>query len=254
MHQTQKYILITRSPQENKDFKNQLEHLGFAVLEYPAISITKSVLSDDEKRSLQIFFSFDWILFTSVNGVRFFMEALAELHIDAAVLQTKKIGAVGPKTAEEIEKYHLHTSFIPSAFTTEDLARELPGVGGKRILLPRSNIANPALKEQLEARGAMVTNVPIYITVSNAEEHGSLSFLVAHHQIRYITFTSPSTVEGFLSSMKDTQEKEKIFSIPVLSIGPVTTEAAKRHGFQSIYTSEVHTIEGMLAKLQKDFS
>jgi uroporphyrinogen-III synthase len=179
------------------------------------------------------------------------MKAIKELKIEITILQNKKIGVVGAKTAEEAKKYKLPVHFMPAQFTTDNLAREIPDIKGKKILLPRSTIANPALTKQLEAKGAFVTNIPMYETTYSTGQNKAFEKLVQNKQIICITFTSPSTVDGFMHSLQNEQIEEKVLSLSILSIGPVTTKAAKQYGFKKIYAAESYTIEGMITKLQE---
>ncbi len=245
------YIVVTRPIKESRELKKKLEELGLSVFSFPSIRIHKTVLTTEIQKPLKNLASFDWIVFTSQNGVRFFIEALNKLRIDIEILRTKRIATVGPKTAAEAKKYHLPVTFIPSEFTTKDLAQQLEHIEGKTILLPRANIATPTLTESLKAKGALVTNIAIYITEFTTTQTNEFETLLEHNEIRCITFTSPSTIEGFLKHIQGIQKKAEILSLPVLSIGPVTTEALKKHDFKKIYTADEYTIEGMFSKLKE---
>src|SRR5258708_308685 len=211
--QWSRYIVITRPLAESERIKKQLEDVGLQVFLYPSIAIQRKPLTEETKKYLEDIVSFDWILFTSRNGVRFFMEELAELGVDTAILRTKQIAAVGPKTAEEVKKYQLPVHFIPSEFTTRNLANELQKVEGKKILLPRSNIASASLIKQLQKRGAIVMNVPIYNTGFVIKPNKTFEALLESKKILCITFTSPSTVEGFLKNI-GAKVREKVLSLP----------------------------------------
>lgn len=247
-----KYIVITRPLAESKNLQKQLKRLGFKTLIYPTIEIQKNLLTEEAKKHLAHISSFHWIVFTSQNGVRFFVETLRELDIDPAILQKKYIAVVGPKTAEEVKKHQLPVHFIPSKFTTEHLANELQNIQGKKILLPRANIATPKLTEQLEKRGAHVTNIPIYNTKLTEIHNKEFEKLLETNQILCITFTSSSTVKGFLKNIEDMHMDTVIFSLPVVSIGPVTTKFLKQSGFQNVYMADTFTIEGMFTKLKEN--
>lgn len=246
-----KYVVVTRPIAEDDTFTKQLRKRGINVFFSPSITITGNTSDPVIQKQLKHIEDFDWIVFTSSNGVRFFREAFLAMRYDKAVLQKRKIAAVGSQTAKEAEKNKLQVSFIPSRFTTEDLAREMPDVKGKRILLPRSSIANPLLQKQLEEKGAIVVNIPIYKTAYITEEQSRLEKLIQNNKILCITFTSPSTVKGFIESIQSQTLRKKMLSIPVFSIGPVTTKAAKEYGFQSITTADIFTTEGMLQKFAK---
>jgi hydroxymethylbilane synthase len=244
------YVVVTRPKEEDDEFEKQLQSWGLKVLLYPTIEITKNILSPAAQKEINDLENVDWILFTSRNGIRFFMQALNELGIDPKVLQTKSIGAVGPKTAEEAKKYGLQIHFIPSEFTGEDLAKELVGLNGKKLLLPRATISTPAIVKQLEKKGAHVVGLPIYKTTLVEKPNKQFLKLIKENKIKYLTFTSPSTIEGLLKNA-DITLHNAILSLPVISIGPVTTAAAKHYGFTNVYTADIHTTEGMLTKVQE---
>lgn len=246
-----KYIVITRPIEEDHIFNKQVEELGLQTFLYPAIEITKSSLSVPMKKQLQNLAAYDWILFTSRNGVRFFIEALKELTIDTSILRSKEIGAVGPKTKEALENYGFKVHFIPSEFTTENLAKEIKNIRSKKIFLPRSQIASTLLTELLEKKGAIVTNIPMYHTRYTSTKNNEFIKLLDGNKIYMLTFTSPSTIEGFVRSIPEKMQKH-VFGLPVLSIGPVTSTAAKKHGFTNIVTAHPYTIDGMLLKLKEN--
>lgn len=248
---TKKYVVVTRPLEVSNELQRKLEEMKLKTLSFPSIAIHKSILTKKIQKELNNISSFDWILFTSRNGVRFFMQALEELGIDTSLLQKKYIAAVGPKTAEEVKKYQLPVHFIPSEFTTEDLSKGLQEVKDKRILLPRADIATSTLTKQLEKKGALVTNIAIYNTEFTRCESNGFEDLLDNKQIACITFTSPSTITGFLKNCETIKNKSAIFSLPVLAIGPVTGNALKHHGFQKIYTADTFTVEGMVSKLKE---
>lgn len=244
------YVVITRSVTASETFAKQLESLGLHTLYCPSIAFTKNLSSEQVKKYLSDIPSYDWILFSSSNGVKFFIDSLQEVGGNISLLKNIKIAAVGQKTAATAKTYDLSVSFIPSIFTAEDLAKELPHIQGKNILLPRSTIGNPELKTQLEVKGATVTDMPVYKTEHLKKEMTQLRKLLQKNQILCLTFTSPSTIEGFLKNTNKTI-LSAVLSLPVVSIGPITTKAAKKYGFSTIYTADTHTIEGMLMKLKE---
>jgi uroporphyrinogen-III synthase len=252
MHQSKKYIVITRPTEDSHHFKFQLEKIGFHVLVYSSINVSSFPLSDDMKIHLHSLQNYDWIIFTSKNGVHYFMQELLTLGIDKEILQSLHIGAVGPKTNEELNKYDLQAHFVPSEFTTDDLAKEITDIKGKKILLPRSNIESPLLTKMLKEKNALVTEIPIYKTEYLAGENNEFKELLEKNQVSLLTFTSPSTVEGFLRSIPN-KDQLKVLSLPILSIGPVTTEAANRHGFINSTTADIYTVDGMMKKIQEIF-
>lgn len=246
-----KFVVITRPDNISIDHQKQIEAMGLLTYFYPSIAIAKSKLSKNVKKILLDLKSFDWIVFTSRNGVRFFIEALNSLTIPFSELKTKKIAVVGSKTAEIVKKYNLPVDFVPDRFTTEELAKQLQNVAGKKILLARANLATPKLTKVLEEKGAIVVDIPIYNTTfieNNTEEFENL---LKMKQIFCITFTSPSIVKGFFNNIKGSKNKAAVLNIPALSIGPVTTKELIKFGFQNIITADVYTTDGMIKKLDE---
>lgn len=247
--QSKKHIVVTR-PLKDQKFFDELTKLGFAVFHYPTIEIRRG---EGIENFLGQYKSADWVVFTSSNGVSFFLEKLDELGETIEELNRKKVGVVGERTKEEVEKNGVEVSFIPSRFTTENLGKELPIKRGEKVFLPRAGIATPLLAKLLESRGAEVFNIPIYQTEFVRRDSTELEKLLKTNQIALLTFTSPSTVQGFMEGVGEGVRKKALDS-EVLSIGPVTTRTLKKYGFKKIHTAEVHTTEGMIEKLKKSMT
>jgi hydroxymethylbilane synthase len=247
-----KYIVITRPDEENKKLAKELKKLSLKTLSYPTIHIESNPLSKEAREQLQNLQQFDWVLFTSSNGVKYFMNTLEQLNINKSILKSKLIGAVGPKTATEAKNYGLTINIIPEKFTTKDLGQALPDLKQKKVLLPRADIATPRLAQQLEKKGATVVNVPIYHTEYKKNKSANIIELIENGQIACLTFTSPSTLQGFIQNIAEKIKKETIQNIPVLVIGPVTAQAAQQFEFQKIVMADTYTTEGMIAKLREN--
>ena len=245
-----KYVVLTREAKANDSFIKQLDILGLHAFSYPSISVSKNLSLQAFKKYLTDISSYDWLLFTSSNGIRFFIEGIKETGNDIATLKQINTAVVGEKTAETAKSFGLSVTLIPKIFTAKDLVNAIPAINGKKILLPRSTIANAEVRTQLEKKGAIVTDMPVYKTEYANSQSTELKMLLQKNQILCLTFTSPSTVEGFLKSI-DTTILKDVLSLPVFSIGPVTTTAAKKHGFTNIYTADIHTTDGMLTKLKE---
>jgi len=215
----------------------------------PTVKQTKNLSSAELEEYFSLLSSYDWLIFTSSNGVRFFVETARELEVDMKQFSQLKIATVGEKTAETARRNDLRIDFIPQEFTSNDLSQKMPPVNGKKILLPRSAIGKPDLAIHLEEKGAIVTEMPIYTTVIQKIPMEEFWKLVQTNQILCLTFTSPSTVEGFIENCEE--KTEQLFSLPVCSIGPTTTEAVQKYGFTKIYTADVHTTDGMITKIKE---
>lgn len=248
----QKYVIITRSAKESRDFAEELKTIGLKTFCCPSIKFAKNLSIEEINKFLSDISSYDWIIFTSSNGVGFFMDAFCEIEKNISSLKNIKIAAVGEKTAEKLKKYGLSVFFVPTIFTIDNLTKEMPDIRGANILIPRSNIGNPELKNQLEIKGAIVIDMPVYKTMGMKANMIKLRKIMQAKEIFCLTFTSPSAIGGFMQNLQDTKEKEYILSLPICSIGPITTKKAKEYGFTNIHTSKIHTTEGMTMMLKEN--
>jgi hydroxymethylbilane synthase len=248
---SKKYVVLTRPTGKNNLLKTQLENSGLRVLSYPTIAVKKSVLTKAEQKKIIALPSFDWILFTSAYGVNFFMQTIADLKIDLQSLSKVKIGVVGPKTATAARKFGLSVAITPQEFTTENLGKSLHNVAGKKFFLPRADIATETLPNLLRRKGAEVVEIPIYKTGLVTSSNKRFAQLLTDDQIACLTFTSPSTVIGFLRRFSARSLVAKVLLLPVVVIGPVTAKAAKEHGFLNVFVAKEYTIEGLAEKVEE---
>jgi len=251
--QPMKYLVITR-PEVDQEFSHRLEDLSLKLIHYPTIKITPTTLTVKQKQLLKNLQQFNWIVFTSKNGVRFFLKALTDLGISPDVLANQKLAAVGDETSHQLESYQLKATFIPSTFTTQSLGEKLPIKKDEKILLPRADLVTPKLAETLTDRGGDVTNLPIYHTRLGSRPDPEFEKLLLENRIAFITFTSSSTVKGFIKQLTNQQIKEAALKCEVLSIGPVTTHTLKMIGFTNIHTAKTHTMEGIFKMLQEIYT
>ncbi len=222
-----KTVLITRSANQVTEFINQLQKLGANTITLPLIentAINQNKLINTE---------YDWIIFTSINAVRFFFETIKPENI------TSKIAVVGEKTAQVIKKFDLDVDFIPSKFTAKHLANEIPLEANQRILIPRSNLAKNDIIDILENRNCTVETISIYKNNSINYSKEDLDE-VFNQKIDFITFTSGSTVTAF-QKLKIHLNQEK-----VICIGPETAKIAEQNNIKVTAVANPHTIEGMV--------
>ncbi len=199
------------------------------------------VLLDRSLRSLK---GFDWVVFTSPSGAECFGKRMEELSLELREGGTPKVAAVGKQTARALSSLGIEADFVPSSFTTSSLGEELPAKSGDRILLLRSEEANPVLKEKLEERGASVREAPIYRTLSVSGQTPELAEADA------IVFASPSAVRSFCSLV--TEEKLlKLRQLTAVCIGPVTEAAARENGFRNTLTPESFTLDGVVEAISR---
>ena len=173
-------------------------------MEYPTIAIQALTDRNEFLRVLAEFSGYDWIVFTSANGVRVFFEALGELGKDARVFGGIKLAAIGPRTADCLREAGLRADFVPEVFTGRELARQLLNyteLRNKRILLLRSEIASDELVQGLETGGAAVTALSIYTAVAHQGDEKALMEQMQQGQIQWLTFASPSAVRAFFEQI-----------------------------------------------------
>jgi uroporphyrinogen III methyltransferase/synthase len=221
----------------------QLEELGAAVDEFPVIKLVAPPDYAPLDNAISELGSFDWIIFTSANGVEWFIKRLEELGSDIRALGNAKLGAIGPKTAAALQDLRLKVHYVPSEYVSEAVVRQFPeDANGSRILIPRALQAREELPEGLCARGADVTVAAAYMTVTDNSHADALRERL-REPLDIITFTSASTVNSFFEIIGDTRLPENVVAA---CIGPITAEAARSHGLRSIVTASEYTIEGLV--------
>jgi uroporphyrinogen III methyltransferase / synthase len=228
-------VAITRARAQASGLAGRLRDLGAEVLETPAIRI--------EPRSVELPDPglYDFICFTSPNGVSLFFAALAS---DARALAGVAVAAIGPGTAAELERHGIRADLVPERFVAEGLLEALPDVRGKRMLVARAAEARDVLPDGLRERGASVEVVPLYDTVA---EPLSADQRRAIERAGYVTFTSSSTVRFFLSGGGAVADGTR-----VVSIGPVTSATLREHGIEPHVEAERHDIDGLVDAIVED--
>ena len=246
-----KRVLVTRSREQASSLSEKIEKLGGEAWEYPTIAIEKpsdsKPLADAVKNSA----NFDWIIFTSVNGVKAFFNNLKEQKIDIRNLANVKFCAIGPKTKEAIEAKGIIVEFIPEVFQAEAIIEGLKDYlkPGQKILLPRADIARPILVESLKALNLDVHEVVAYRTVKNTANGQELLEKLINKEIHIITFTSSSTVKNFMELIQGQPINELLKGITIACIGPITADTARKLGLQVDISAESYTIEGLIESM-----
>jgi len=240
-------LLITRPEEQAGDFVRLLGGFGAQCEVFPTIEIVPPESWDSLDRAIDKLSSYEWVLFTSVNGVKYFFERLTEAGKDARSLGGIKIGVVGPKTKEALCAKGIRPDLIPDTYWTEGLADQLKGypLQGKNILLARPKIAGEELSNMLHGFGAIVDEVEAYRTQRPQYSRDKLIQLFQNGTIDMITFTSPSTVNNFIEICRNNDIAEEISDIPVACIGPVTAKAAGEHGLPVAVTPDEYTIDAL---------
>ncbi|MEX0966871.1 MAG: uroporphyrinogen-III synthase [Bacteroidia bacterium] len=244
-----KTILVTRPEAQAADFVEKLKRIEANPVLFPAIAISAPETYNAVDAAIGNLAGYDWVIFTSVNGVRFFTARMQALQLPVDALKKCRIAAIGPATASLLQELGLHPEFVPSKFVAEVLAEEFPDVEGQKILLPRADIARKNLKHDLEARGASVEELVAYRTSGSHFPEDEARQRLSQEEIDIITFTSSSTVRYFREKM------EKLgMSLPearIACIGPITANTARELQFDVWTEAETYTIDGLINSMEK---
>ncbi len=243
-----KRILVTRPRSQADDLYRLLEAEGAETILFPTIEI--SPLEDTTQ--LDIAFSglaagdYNWVIFTSVNGVSACHDYLQKASRSIDVLASAQVAAIGPATAQALQDLGARVDFVPQEYVAERILDGLGAVAGQRILLPRAEIARPALAESLVASGAIVDEIPVYHTLLPPPDPAGLAAL--RQGVDVITFTSSSTVRNFVSLAG-----VNIGPATVACIGPITAGTARELGLPVHLVATEYTIPGLVQALKEHF-
>jgi uroporphyrinogen III methyltransferase/synthase len=238
-------IVITRAKAQADALASKLAALGAETVELPTIEIRAAADYAPLDRAIERLSGYDWLIFTSANGVKFFLERLDRSAADLRALRAR-ICAIGPATRAAIEALHLKVDVMGKEYVAEGLLEALQNhdLAGKRILLPRAAVARDLVPVELARRGAVVEVVEAYRTVmpESAPERAREIFS-APHRPDWIAFTSASTVQNFAAAAG----VEILHNVRVASIGPITTQAARSVGIEVTVEAPEYTIDGLVA-------
>ena len=237
-------IVVTRPREQAATLTGRLRALGAEAISLPTIEIRPPDDWAPLDQAIAQLDTYDWLIFTSVNGVNNFIQRLDRGPNDLRRLRAK-ICAIGPATAQAIEALHLKVDLLPAEYVAESLLDAFAGgdLKAKRILLPRALVARDVIPKELEKRGAQVNVVPAYQTVvpENAARRAERLFS-ALPKPDWITFSSSSTVRNFLSLCP----KENLAGVRVASIGPITSATARDLGLTVDFEAERYAIDGLV--------
>lgn len=252
-----KNILITRPFEQSASLKDSLYCLGANVINLPAIKIEPLADYETVDKEILNINNYDWLIFTSVNGVKSFFSRLSKLNLDARHFSHLKIAAIGNITARQLLDFGIKADFIPLKYTSEMVVqglKELNQIDNKRFLLARSNIARIELARDLANNGAIVNDLVTY----NIIQENLTSFehvdLFQNTPIDLITFTSPSTVESLKEQLPENIIEKIKNNILIASIGPVTSNTCFQIFNKVNIEAEVHNIEGLVEAIVKHYN
>ncbi len=241
-----KRILVTRTREQASQLVETLEQMGAECLEIPTIKIVPPESFEVLDEALRELESFDWVIFTSVNGVKYFFDRLFALGKDARAMAKAKVAAIGTATAELIKSYGLLVDLLPKEFRAEGLLEVLmkEDLSGKRVLIPRALEAREILPEKLREAGAEVVVAPAYQTII-PEEETEAARRAFREGVDVVTFTSSSTAKNLLKMLGE-EARELLSGVVLASIGPITSETLRRAGFEPTVEAQEYTIPGLV--------
>ncbi len=252
-----KRIAVTRSREQASELVEMLEDRGAEAILAPTIQILPPEDPDALDKACAEAGTYDWLIFTSTNGVDHFMARLLATG-DIRELKGVRICTVGPSTASRLARYGLRIDLTPTEFRGEgivELLKERGALAGTRVLLPRADLARELIADELREAGADVTEVIAYRTVVGGSdpEETELYRMLLERQIDAITFTSASTVRNLAAILGPDQTADLLRTTVVACIGPVTAEAAQGLGIETAVMPARYTIPDLVDSLVEHF-
>jgi uroporphyrinogen-III synthase len=240
-----KRVLVTRAREQASDFEHRLQALGAIPLAFPTIQIvppTDHYAALDG--ALQQLSSFDWAVFTSVNGVMHVWHRLDALGLASDAFAPLRLAAIGPATAEALSAHGLDVQVVPERYVAESLLEAIPNPAGQRFLLARADMARDTLRTGLQAAGAEVVEVPAYHTLRVEPSSDALAVLDAG--VEFVTFTASSTVHHFIEQVGIERAQALAAQARVVAIGPITAATARERGLRVDIVATDYTIAGLV--------
>jgi len=250
-----KNIVVTRDAAGNADSAGRIINRGGNPVEFATIRIESKTDSNEFLQAMAEFSQYDWIIFTSGNGVMIFFEALDGLGKDARAFGSAKVAAIGSSTAGKLSEFGIKADFVPDVFRGRELGRQLLGftnLRDKKVLLLRSAIASNELVDVLAEGGAQVDNVAVYTAAEVKSDTSALVESLDEGTINWVTFASPSSVDAFFGQVATGLVNSG--KARVASIGPVTSGRLKELGVKVDVAAAAHTIDGLLDSIEQEES
>ena len=240
----EKNILITREEKQGRQFAEKIRECQGNPVEVPLLKISCMEHLENQKY-FQRLANYQWIFFTSANGVRCFFQLAKTYKINTKVLENVNVAVVGHKTEDALKKYGLSASFIPTIYNAEVMSKEFFNVyqDVSPVLIVRGSKSLDILPEEFELRGIAYDAIEIYETLFRTDMKKRLNEVLNTGEIDFITFTSPSSVESFH------RLAQADVHVPVVCIGTTTEKTAKQLGFHYILVPEEFTVEGMIHRM-----
>jgi uroporphyrinogen III methyltransferase/synthase len=249
-----KRILVTRARSQSSELTTLIDTLGGESIEFPVIRLVEPRHGDVFDEALSKIGQYNWVIFTSVNGVKFFFDRIRKQNIDIRQMVNARLAAIGPKTAAALVEKGLLVEVLPEEYKAEALVEHLRPLvkENEKILLPRADIARDVLTVELRKMGCEVTEVDAYDTKIDATNAQGIVKMLKQQQINVITFTSSSTVRNFIHAIRlATTDIESVMQhTQIACIGPITAKTAEDLGLKVDVVAEEYTIDGLVKAIQ----
>ncbi len=242
-------IVVTRSREQASELVRQLGELGADVLEIPTIRIKPPQSLAPLREAVEGLGEYDWLVFTSPNGVDAFFREFFVRHKDIREMGPLKIAAIGAVTTQKLAELHLEVDLQPNEFTTEALLAEFKksvSCENLKLLIPRADLADQRLARGLEDLGAIVDDLDAYQTVPDTEDRNGHRARLLSEGADIVTFTSSSTVVNFCNLVDVPALMKQYPQMRFASIGPQTSLAAREKGLEVAIEAKVHTVPGLV--------
>jgi uroporphyrinogen III methyltransferase/synthase len=250
-----KRIVVTRSREQAAELVEMLEELGAEPITAPAIRIAPTDEPEAMDQAAADIGRFDWVIFTSANGVDAFMRRLLDGQGDVRDMKGVRICTIGPSTSARLARFGIKVDLTPDEYRAEaivDALREKGEIKGRRFLLPRADIARELLADELRRHGAEVVEVAAYRTLQDQGSRDGdpdIYRMLLDGRIDAVTFTSASTVRNFVKMLGEEPAADLLKNTTVASIGPVTAEAAHVLGIATTVMPAEYTIPALVQAL-----
>jgi uroporphyrinogen III methyltransferase/synthase len=251
-----KTVVVTRTREQASELVVRLSAAGAECLECPTIRVVPPEEWQPLDAAIDALDSYDWLVFTSVNGVSFFFDRLYNNGKDVRTLKSVRTATIGPATAKRLRDFGLKSDIVPETYRAESIveAFALESVKGKRLLLPRAKEARPVLPVELRKLGAIVDEIAVYQTEQVREDAQMLISRLEEGSIDLITFTSSSTVRNFKALFPPERFKGLLDGVTIASIGPITADTAKELGLKVDIEANEYTIDGLCEAILKHYA
>ena len=248
-------IIVTRAREQASEFMEKLARLGAECIEFPTIEVIPPSSWTPLDNAIRAIETYDWLIFTSVNGVRFFLERLFALNRDVRDLKGVRIGAIGSGTASVWQGMGIKPDLVPAEYRAEAIVDAFRDMDKDvKILIPRALRARKILPDELRKMGAKVDVVPAYQTVMPDNDTKRVAEMIASRDVDMVTFTSSSTVTNFMAMFGENSIEEKMAGVSVACIGPITAETARKAGLSVDLIPERYTIDDLVMAIVRYYS